>query len=91
MVAKAYHPITQYNTMGKVVSSVITDKLVYLTVQHSLLPSKCFGGLPGCTTTDLLLYLVHNIKNTWQCWHRRKVVIIIFPDITNAFPNTMMG
>jgi len=32
---KSYHPIALYNTMGKVVSAVITDILVYLTVHHS--------------------------------------------------------
>ena len=85
-VAKAYRPIMLYNMMGKVVSSVITDELVYLTMRHSLLPAKCFGGLPSRTTTDSLLYLVHNIKNAW-C--RRKVVTIIFLDIASTFPNAM--
>ena len=84
--AKAYCPIALYNTMGKVISAAITDVLVYLTVRHSLLPSKCFGGLPGRTTTDSLLYLVHNVKNAWR---RKKVVTIIFLDIASAFPNAM--
>jgi len=72
--------------MGKVISTVITDVLVYLTIRHSLLPPKCFRGLPGHTMTDLLLYLVHNIKNAWR---RKKVVTIIFLDIASAFPNAM--
>ena len=45
--AKAYCPIALYNTMGKVITAVVTDMLIFLTVQQSILPSKCFGGLPG--------------------------------------------
>ena len=72
--------------MGKVITTVVTDMLVFLTVRHSILPSKCFGGLPGRTTVDSLLYLTHNIKNAW--W-RKKVVTILFLDIASAFPNAM--
>ena len=63
MVAKAYHPVALYNTTGKVVLAVMTNVLVYLTVQHNLLPAKCFRGLPGQTTSDSLLYLIYNVKN----------------------------
>ena len=65
-VAKAYRPVALYNTMGKTVSAVMTDVLVYLTVRHNLLLAKCFGGLPGHTMTESLLYLVNNIKNVWR-------------------------
>ena len=65
-VAKVYHPVALYNTMGKTVSAVMTDMLVYLTVWHNLLLAKCFGGHPGCTMTDSLIYLVNNIKNAWR-------------------------
>ena len=59
-----YRLVALYNTMGKMVSAVMTDMLVYLTVWHNLLLAKCFGGCPGHTMTDSLLYLVNNIKNT---------------------------
>ena len=85
-MAKAYHPIALYNTMGKVITAVVTDVLVFLTVRHSILLSKCFGGFPSRTTVDSLLYLTHNIKNAWQ---RKKVVTILFLDIASTFPNTM--
>jgi ribonuclease HI len=83
---KAYRPIALYNTMSKILSGVITDVATYLTVRHSLLPSQHFGGLPGRTTTDSLLYLTHKIKAAWR---KRKVVTIIFLDIANAFPNAV--
>ena len=37
-IAKAYHPIALYNTMGKIISGVMTDITVYLTIRHNLLP-----------------------------------------------------
>jgi hypothetical protein len=71
--------------MGKIISSVMTDIMVYITVWHSLLPLKHhFGGLPGKTSTDSLLHLVHCIKATWR---KKKVVMMIFLDIANTFPN----
>jgi len=55
MIPEAYWPIALYNTMGKVISGVITDITIYLTVRHELLPSWHFGGLLGEITTDSLL------------------------------------
>ena len=72
--------------MGKVITAVVTDVLIFLTVQHSILPSKCFDGLPGWTTADSLMYLTHNIKNMWCC---KKVITILFLDIASAFPNAV--
>ena len=85
-IPKAYQPIALYCTMGKIISGVMTDVMVHITVRHSLLPSKHFGGLPGKTTTDSLLYLVHRIKAAWR---KRKVVTMVFLDIANAFPNVV--
>ncbi|KIJ33339.1 hypothetical protein M422DRAFT_115232, partial [Sphaerobolus stellatus SS14] len=62
-IPKAYRPIALYNTMGKIISGVMTDITMYLTI-----------GLPGRTTTSSLLYLTHKIKDSW---HRKKVATII--------------
>jgi Endonuclease-reverse transcriptase len=85
-IAKAYRPIALYNTMGKIISGVMTDITVYLTIRHNLLPPRHFGGLPGKTTIDSLLHLTHRIKTAWR---NRKVVMVIFLDIANAFPNAV--
>ena len=86
-IPKAYRPIALYNTMGKVISGVMTDITVFLTVCHNLLPSWHFSGLPGKMTSDSLLYLMHHVKNA-SC--ARKVATIVFLDIVNAFPNAVM-
>jgi len=85
---KAYHPIYLYNTMGKVISATMTRILGYIMMCHNLLPQKCFGRLPSCTTTDSLLYLVHDIKNTWR-WGN--VITILLLDIVSTFPNVIMS
>ena len=72
--------------MGKVISGVMTDITVFLTICHNLLPSWHFSGLPGRTTSDSLLYLMHHVKNAW---HAQKVVMIVFLDIANTFPNAV--
>jgi Endonuclease-reverse transcriptase len=61
-IAKAYRPIALYDTMGKIISGVMTDVTVYLTIRHNLLPSRHFGGLPNRTTVDSLLHLTHRVK-----------------------------
>ncbi|KIJ22827.1 hypothetical protein M422DRAFT_276688 [Sphaerobolus stellatus SS14] len=85
-ISKAYRPIALYNTMGKIISGVMTDIVTYITSRHALLPSRHFGGLPGRTTTDSLLFLTHKIKDSWR---RRRVVTIIFLDIANTFPSAV--
>ena len=40
----SYRPIALENTIGKVIESIITDMIVYLTEEHSLLLLHHFGG-----------------------------------------------
>lgn len=64
----------------------MADITTFLSMRHSLIPSKHFGGIPGRTTTDSLLYLTTRIQNAWRAG---KVVRIIFLDIAAAFPNAV--
>ncbi|KAF8574079.1 hypothetical protein K439DRAFT_1283121, partial [Ramaria rubella] len=41
-IAKSYRPITLYKTMSKIISGVITDITIFLTVKHALLPPRHF-------------------------------------------------
>jgi len=53
---------------------------------HNLLSNTHFGGQPGHITTDSLHPLEVTVKNTWQ---NRKVTLILFLDIKEAFPNAV--
>lgn len=85
-IPKSYCPIALYNTMGKALSAVISEQMVYLIQKHELLPSRQFGGLPGKSTSNSLLYLTQKIKDAWR---QKKVVTIMFLDIANALPNAV--
>jgi hypothetical protein len=63
---KAYRPIALLNTMGKVLTAIIAELLVFYTETHSLLPAHHFGGRPGRTTTDAVHLLTHKIKDAWR-------------------------
>ncbi|KAI5891867.1 uncharacterized protein SCHCODRAFT_02478998, partial [Schizophyllum commune H4-8] len=49
-----------------------------------LISSQHFGGRPGRTTTDAVMYLVQRIKDAWRVG---KVVSVLFKDISQAFPS----
>ena len=82
-VPKAYRPITLMNTMGKVLSAMAIEDLVYMCKKHALLPDNHFGGRPGRCTTDAMHLLVHKIKAAWQ---RGKVATVLFLDVGRCLP-----
>jgi ribonuclease HI len=81
---KAYRPIALLNTIGKLLTAIVTEDLMYMTEKHHLLPANHFGGRPGRMTTDSLHLITNRIKGAW---HRKKVATILFLDIEGAFPN----
>ena len=46
-IPKAYRPIALMNTMGKLLSAMVVEDLVYMCEKYALLPSNHFGGRPG--------------------------------------------
>ena len=85
-VPKAYRPIALLNTMGKLLTAIISEQLTYYTERHSLLPPTHFGGRPGRTMTDALHTLIYKIKDAWR---KRQVASVLFLDIEGAFPNAV--
>ena len=85
-IAKAYRPIGLLNTIGKLLSTLITADLSYLVEKHSLLPTGQFGSCPGHNTANAIHLLTHTIKYAWRAG---KVAVALFLDVQGAFPNTM--
>jgi len=85
-VPKAYWPVALVDTIAKLLSSIVTEDIVYLTETHGLLPVNHFGGRPGQTTSDSLHLLVDTVKAAWRC---KQVVSALFLDIEGAFPNAV--
>jgi hypothetical protein len=80
----AYRPIALENTIGKVLESIMTEKISYLCEAYNLLPTHHFGGRPGRTTEDAMLILSESIH---QAWKRGQVFSAILMDVSGAFNN----
>jgi hypothetical protein len=83
---KAYRPIALLNTMGKVLTAIVAEILVFYTETLGLLPAHHFSGRPGRTTTDAVHLLTYKIKDAWR---KRQVTAVLFLDIEGAFPNAV--
>lgn len=87
-LTKAYRPIALLNTIAKLCSSIVAERIATLAERHNLLPAHHFGGRQGRTTTDALHCVTQKIKDSWR---RGKVVSALFLDIEGAFPNAVTG
>jgi hypothetical protein len=70
--------------MPKILSSFNINYVSYLMEKNNLLPPTQFRGRPGHNTTDALLLVTSQIKNTWR---KSKVTGVLFLDIQGAFLN----
>ena len=84
-LAKSYCPISLIDTIAKVLSTLCTKHTSYLAEKHNLLPASQFGTQPGRNTVDVMLLVVHKIKDAWR---HGKVAAVLFLDVQGAFPNT---
>ena len=75
------------NTVGKLLSAVVAEDMLFMCEKHWLLPDTHFGGRLGKNTSNAMHYLANKVKGTWQ-WH--KAAAILFLDIEGAFPNAVM-
>ena len=85
-VPKAHRPIALMNTIGKLLSAIVVEDIMYMCERYGLLPDTHFRGRPGKSTSDAMHYLTNKIKGTWRC---HKVAAVLFLDIEGAFPNAV--
>jgi len=83
---KAYRPIALENTLGKIMESVMTNIISYLTEEYNLLPARHYGGRPGRSTEDAMMELSENI---YEAWKHKNVYSAIFLDVAGAFNNVI--
>ena len=82
--SKAYRPIALENTLGKILESVISTVISYLTETYELLPKGHYGARPGRSTEDAMMVLSERIHKAWK---EGKVFTAVFLDVTGAFNN----
>ena len=85
-VAKSYCLIGLIDTILKVLSTLCSKHISYLSEKHGLLSVTQFGGRLGRNTSDAMMLTVHKIKEAWR-WG--KVAAALFLDMQGAFPNTV--
>ena len=59
--AKIYRPIALENIIGKIMKSVMTDIVNYLTETHELLSAQHYKERPGRSADDAMMLLSENI------------------------------
>jgi exonuclease III len=81
-VAKAWRPISLLSTLGKVLESVIAERISYAVEEYGLLPTNHFGARKQRSAEQALVLLQEHI---YKAWRRRQVVSLISFDVKGAY------
>ncbi|KAJ0136483.1 Uncharacterized protein HZ326_20511 [Fusarium oxysporum f. sp. albedinis] len=82
MIAKAWRPISLLATLGKVLESVVAERISYAVETHGLLPTNHFGARKQRSAEQALALLQEHIFSTWRSRH---VVSLISFDVKGAY------
>ena len=78
----SYRPISLTNTIHKIFERIIKQRLMYIIKKEDLIiPEQC-GFMPGRSTTDNLVRLTADIKDSITS---RKTTAALFLDLKNAY------
>ncbi|KAJ0124197.1 Resistance to glucose repression protein 1 [Fusarium oxysporum f. sp. albedinis] len=81
-IAKAWRPISLLATLGKVLESVVAERISYAVETHGLLPTNHFGARKQRSAEQALVLLQEHIFSTWRSRH---VVSLISFDGKGAY------
>ena len=81
-VAKAWRPISLLATLGKVLKSVVAERISYAVKTYSLLPTNHFGAHKQRSAEQALVLLQEQIYTTWR---GRKVLSLVSFDVKGAY------
>ncbi|KAF8673879.1 hypothetical protein AX14_005296 [Amanita brunnescens Koide BX004] len=83
-IPKAYRPIALLNTMGKLLTKILANRLQHDAAQYGLLHREQFGGIQGHSTIDAGLTLTDFIsEHRERGWHTSVCAL----DIAQFFPS----
>ena len=78
----SYRPISLTNTIHKIFERIIKNRLLYITQKQNLIsPNQC-GFLPGRSTTDNLVKITSDIRNSLSS---KNTTAALFLDLKNAY------
>ena len=81
-IAKAWRPISLLATLGKVLESVVAERISHMAETHGLLPTNHFGARKQRSAEQALVLLQEQIYTAWR--GRRTVSLISF-DVKGAY------
>ena len=81
-IANAWRPISLLPTLGKILESVVAERISYLTETFGLLPTNHFGARKQRSAEQSLLLLQECI---YKAWRSRKVLSLISFDVKGAY------
>ena len=81
-LAKAYRPISLLATLGKILESIIADRISYMVEEYGLLPTNHFGARKQRSTEQALTLLQEHI---YKAWRSKKVLSVVSFDVKGAY------
>ncbi|KAF8686151.1 hypothetical protein AX14_003894 [Amanita brunnescens Koide BX004] len=87
-IPKAYRPIALLNTLGKLLTKVLANRLQHDAAQYGILHRDQFGGIQGHSTIDAGLILTDFIsEHRERGWHTSVCAVDVaqfFPSLSHA-------
>ena len=81
-VAKAWRPISLLATLGKLLESVVAERISHAVETYGLLPTNHFGARKQRSAEQALLLLQEQV---YTAWRGRKIVSLISFDVKGAY------
>ena len=69
-------------TLGKILESVVADRISYMVEEYGLLPTNHFGARKKRSTEQALTLLQEHI---YKAWRSKKVLSLISFDVKGAY------
>ncbi|KAJ6090904.1 hypothetical protein N7499_003618 [Penicillium canescens] len=81
-IAKAWRPISLLATLGKMLESVVAERISHAVETHGLLPTSHFGARKQRSAEQALVLLQEQI---YTAWRGRRVLSLISFDVKGAY------
>ncbi|KAE8238746.1 hypothetical protein A4X13_0g8396 [Tilletia indica] len=84
---RSYRLISLLPCLGKVLEKIVAQRLMFYARKYGWVPPEQFGGMPGCSTDDAALTLIHDVEAGWAKREQRTTSALAF-DVKGAFDAT---
>ena len=81
-VAKAWRPISLLTTLGKVLESVVAERISHAVERYGLLPTNHFGARKQRSAEQALVFLQEQI---YTAWRGRRILSLVSFNVKGAY------